>query len=180
MTPEENESNEVLEDDHAMTWPVNQELLDHDTEYQGFPLGIDVYRDAYRKASIRAKQWQIPISDGIRKSNWYGENWDKIRIGVAPLWKIVDFELDDSDHFRNKLILEREARFSLAEIDQAVREQKRTTNEELNREFNHFKKWIAGKRFQHYLQHCKKPKSYIGKHQKEPCNSPHIVACTCV
>ena len=178
VTPEEEETNEDLEEDHAMTWPVNQELLDPET--QEFPLDIDSYRDAYRKASITAKQWQIPISDEIVQSNWYRDNWDKIRIGEAPLQKIVDFEDIHSGRFFNKLVLEREARFSLAEINQAVHDKQGTNNEELNREFNHFKQWIAGKRFEHYLQHCKKPKTIIGKHQKEPCNSPNIVACMCV
>ena len=171
------ETNEDLEDDLDMTWPVNQELLVDGK----FPLDLDFYRDAYREASIAAKQWQIPISDGILQSNWHRDNWDKICIGEAPLQKIVDFEQNNQDYLFNKLILEREARFSLAEINHAVDwdNQPQGTNEELNREFNNFKKWIAGKRFEHYLQHCKKPKSYIGKHQKEPCNSPHIVACIC-
>ena len=144
-----------------------------------FPLDLDFYRDAYREASIAAKQWQIPISDGILQSNWHRDNWDKIRIGEASLQKIVKFEEIHSGHFFNKLILGRDAKFSLAELDQAVHDQQETPNEELNRLFNHFKQWIAGKRFEHYLQHCKKTKSYIGKHQKEPCNSPHIVACIC-
>ena len=89
-------------------------------------------------------------------------------------------KLINSDHFYNKLALEREARFSLAEINQAVYDQQGANNEELNREFIHFKQWIAGKRFEHYLHHCKKPKSFNGKNQKEPCNSPHKVACICV
>ena len=169
------ETNEDLEDDLDMTWPVNQELLVDGK----FPLDLDFYRDAYREASIAAKQWQIPISDGILQSNWHRDNWDKIRIGEASLQKIVKFEEVHSGHFFNKLLLGRDTKFSLAELDQAVHDQQETPNEELNRLFNHFKQWIAGKRFEHYLQHCKKTKSYIGKHQKEPCNSPHIVACIC-
>ena len=182
MTPEEEETD--LEDDHAMTWPVRQDLLDSD-EY----LDVGACRDAYREASITAKQWQIPISDGIMQSNWHRENWDKIRISevillhqnqASFLQKIADFERHHWVSFYNKLALEREARFSLADLQQAILDQRRTSNEELNREFNHFKQWIAGKRFEYYLQHCKKPKTNIGKHQKEPCNSPHIDACICV
>ena len=83
VTPEEEETNEDLEEDHAMTWPVNQELLDPET--QEFPLDIDSYRDAYRTASITAKQWQIPLSEGIVQSKWHRDNWDKIRIGTVLL-----------------------------------------------------------------------------------------------
>ena len=118
LDPDDNtdaETNEDLEEDHAMTWPVNQELLNPET--QEFPLDIDSYRDAYRTASIKAKQWQIPLSEGIVQSKWHRDNWDKIRIGEAPLQKIVDFEEINSDYFWNKLVLEREARFSLAEIN---------------------------------------------------------------
>ena len=52
-------------------------------------------------------------------------------------------------------------------------------NEELNKEFKQFKQWIAGKRFEYFLEYCKKPKPYIGKDQREPCNSPHMGACIC-
>ena len=180
VTPEEENAGEDLEDEHAMTWPVRQELLDTEDE--------DYCRDAYRKPSITATQWQIPISDGILQSNWHRDNWDKICIGkvILPhqnqasfLMKIANFETDNIGSFYNKLAMEREARFNLADLQQAIWDQQGTPNDELNREFNHFKQWIAGKRFEQYLQYCKKPKAYIGKHQKEPCNSPHIVAYIC-
>ena len=83
------------------------------------------------------------------------------------------------DYFGNRLKLEQDARFSLEEINSLEEEQCEISNEELNKEFKQFKQWIAGKRFEYFLENCKKPKPYIGKDQREPCNSPHIVACIC-
>ena len=74
--------------------PVRQELLDTNT------LTLNSYRDAYRKAFIAGKQWQIPLSNGIVQSKWHRENWDKIHIGEASLQKIVDFKDINSSHWQ--------------------------------------------------------------------------------
>ena len=172
VTPDE--SNEDLDGDHIMTWPLRAGLA----APEDCNKDKDFYRDAYRNASIAAKHWKIPLADGTVHSNWHRDNWDKILIGEASVEKIADFEEINFAHFINKLLLEREARFDLEDID-ALNDEQKSSKEELNREFKHFKQWIAGKRFEHFLQHCKKPKSFIGKDQREPCNSPHMVACIC-
>ena len=56
-------------------------------------------------------------------------------------------------------------------------EHQETSNGDLNKEFKQFKKWVAGKRFQHFLDNCKKFKT--GTEEREPCNSPNMVACIC-
>ena len=180
------ETNEDLDDDLTMTWPARKELTPiEELTRSGF--NKDFYQKAYREASLAAKQWQIPLADGILQSNWYKENWDKIVVGdVSQIkahvvkTKMLENENRNFDHLMNRLNLEQDARFSLEEIH-SLREEEQCeiSNEELNKEFKQFKQWIAGKRFEYFLENCKKPKPYIGKDQREPCNSPHMVACIC-
>ena len=66
----------------------------------------------------------------------------------------------------------------MEEINTLVEHQK-TSNEELNKEFRQFKKWVAGKRFINYLVNCKKQKMNLRTNKMEPCNSPEMVACIC-
>ena len=93
--------------------------------------------------------------------------------------KMRENENRNFDYFGNRLKLEQDARFSLEEIDSLEKEQCEISNEELNKEFKQFKQWTAGKRLEYCLEYCKKPKPYIGKDQREPCNSPHMAACIC-
>ena len=184
FTPEE--TNEDLDDDLTMTWPARKELTPiEELTRSGF--NKDFYQKSYREASLAAKQWQIPLADGILQSNWYKENWDKIVVGdlrslskaLVVKTKMLENENRNFDYFKNRLTLEQDARFSLEEIGSLEEKQCEISNEELNKEFKQFKQWIAGKRFEYFLEHCKKPKPYIGKDQREPCNSPHMAACIC-
>ena len=179
------ETNEDLDDDLTMTWPARKELTPIE-ELTSSGFNKDFYQKAYREASLAAKQWQIPLADGILQSNWYKENWDKIVVGDVSQIKahVVQTKMRENenrnfDYFNNRLKLEQDARFSLEEIDSLEEEQCEISNEELNKEFKQFKQWIAGKRFEYFLENCKKPKPYIGKDQREPCNSPHMGACIC-
>ena len=62
----------------------------------------------------------------------------------------------------------------MAEIEN-LREHQKTSDEDLNKDFKQFKTWVAGKRFELFLAKFKKNKSK----EREPCNSPIMVACVC-
>ena len=79
--------------------------------------GAEYHGEAFREASIAAKQWQKPLKNEILQSKWHKQNWDKIFIG-GENWEneMVKNENINFDHFINILYLEREPRFSMEEI----------------------------------------------------------------